>query len=740
MSDRTVTERRNNPETDPEDGEFVIRLGFAAAICPTCNEPREAGDCPTCGGRIPVVEEGEFERARRQAFGPLAAESGDLVDSFADPPPAELTLSVDQFVACFQDLDVIDQVGHFGKLGHRLSALDLDDPAVVGGAARRAIQDELERIRQLRTDLWELARFKAAGPAMDLRELAFDTGRWAAELVDKFLRALTAAKVSDAARIAGAVREFYEDSPFKERYPAVLEQLPAWTQPDDDTRLALLLGREGSYTDEHGQLMPQAIVGVVADEAEPFKALGRVAAAYFKAALGAEAVRDDEAANALLIVPAATMATLDRPLHAHRLARLVHVLVSRAWSEDQAAVTSVLERGIEQAPLIFSAARRIQTQFRLLAQTAETADVPDDAVVASLLAAYREVMETSFRILGMIAIDLVTITRGCAISESDDPPMLGSLVHQLQADGEPVLAEFGSAADVALRNAAAHAQYRWDEKVRLVEDLRTGQRWREDELEQIIDRVVGVLAGVDAAWACFVARADLEISPSWLGDPAMADAAMLQATLAFGSHGFRVTGLEEGGAIVVIDRPEVLDPARIIPSLAGMALIAPDRDRYIIKDRDGTQLLAVRGETIKRAISAEPDMQDLGIQEVTLDALIESGRDPSDALFEIVVLDAKVVAVSALQELATGHQRDAALERLQRRASYLQALVEESEVERREFERLVDKLDRITRSASVATESPDNWRRLCDQLSGLVGWADKRGVIWPPRLGAEPAT
>jgi hypothetical protein len=320
-------------EQQPDGGPFEIKLGFAAAICPDCEVAREPGVCSECGAEIPEVEPGELEQIRQKAFASLAGEARELVSSFDDPPGGEVSLSVDQFVSCFVDLDVIAKAGDLGTLGNRLGELDFDDPKVVGGLARQTIVEYLERIRELRRDLWELARFHAEGPAIELREVAFDIGRWAAEVVDTFLRALTSTSMSAAREAAALIQERLDHSPFHERFSQVTEELPAWATPNDDARVSVALGREGTYTDEHGQLVFEAILGAFADEAEPYKALGETASRYFESVIGHGAAEGQ--ASALLIVPAATMATLDRPLLAHRLARLVHDLIGRALTVDR---------------------------------------------------------------------------------------------------------------------------------------------------------------------------------------------------------------------------------------------------------------------------------------------------------------------------------------------------------------------------------------------------------------------
>jgi hypothetical protein len=720
-------------EQKADGAPFEIQLHFAAAICPNCDMAREPGVCPECGAEIPEVEPGKLEQARHKAFASLANEARELVSSFSDPPEAEVSLGVDQFVACVVDLDVIAKAGAFAALGNRLGELDFNDPKVVGGSARQIIVEYLARIRDLRRDLWELGRFHAEGPAIELRTVAFDIGRWAAEVVDTVLRALTSTSVSGAREATAGIQERLEHSPFHERFSQVMEELPAWATPNEDARVSVALGREGIYTDEDGHLAFEAILGAFADEAEPYKALGEAASSYFESVIGPGTAKGD--VSALLIVPAATMATLDRPLLGHRMARLVHDLIGRALAVDRAAVEGVAGRAAEQAPLILAAASRIQKEFRLLSNVAEHDEIDDEIVVAALLDAHRELLEASYRTLGAVVLDLSQIERGQGPGLEDEPPMLGTLMQRLEASADPVLQQLGHAADVALRNATAHSQYRWDSDKDEVRDLKTGQTWPWEELERTVSALVSTLAGLDAAWACLVVREGFELTPTWLGEADAGDVTMLNATLSFSAHGFTVTDIEHGGATVVIRRPDSTDPARLVPPLAGMATIAQDRDRYVVRADDGEELIAIDGVLLRGATAAEPEMKDLAVQEVTLNAMINSGRNPRDALLEIAVLDAKVVAVTALQELAADLDRDAALERLAQRVAYLDQLVRPHRKERREFDRLLDKLDRLAAGARSATQGPNEWRRLCDQLTGLTVWADKRGISWPPRFG-----
>lgn len=105
----------------------------------------------------------------------------------------------------------------------------------------------------------------------------------------------------------------------------------ASSEPDIDARIALVIGKEGPYTDEFGFIHPGRVFGAFAEEEHSYRRLAEKARSYFVHLLPAEI---PDAGAALLILPAVTIASLDRPLLAHRCARETAQLLAAAAAAD----------------------------------------------------------------------------------------------------------------------------------------------------------------------------------------------------------------------------------------------------------------------------------------------------------------------------------------------------------------------------------------------------------------------
>jgi hypothetical protein len=711
-----------------------IKLPFAAAVCPTCDEARLPGVCPECGTEIPQVDEIHVAlAARKSALGELAREASELLDDFEAPTQPEISVGPDQFVACVEDLDLVIRAAEMAGLWSELAGLDFEDSKTIGGTARRAVAEYLARVRELREDAWELARFEVSGPGAQLRDEAIAAGRWGAEIVDVLLRALVADNPGDAQQAAVALQQQLDGFSFIDRLEALAAEAEKSAELDDNARIARVVGRTGKYVDEFGHLDVRSVLAVYADHEAPLEELARSASNYLAGVVELPVVRGD-GGHALLILPAVMLATLDRPLLAHRAARLTYDLLERAWDLDPDAVRAIVTRATDETPRILAAGSRVQQSFRLLAQVDDEA-IEDAVMVATGLTAYQDVAESAYRMLGHMVLDLDRVAGGRRPSPATaDAPMLGALTDELLASEDPAARELGAACDSALRNAVAHAQYQWDPQAEAVHDLKTDEAWDMGRLQGAMHDLIGAVTGADASWACFVAVREIDVSPSWAADGSSPEANDLIAALGFSPRGFDVRGVKDDGATVVIGPPDVIDPSRLVPGLAGMALHAPDALCYRVKSAvDGAILLEIDGAAMWRAIKADPEVEDLAIVETTVSAMVANGRDPTDAVEEIAILEAKVIAVTAMQALAADFG-PSALSTLRRRLAHLRELVATAPHKRRELNKLRDKLTRIEATTGSAAIESVARERLVDQLMGLFKWADGRGVNWPPRL------
>ncbi|HYI80578.1 MAG TPA: hypothetical protein VEW67_06935 [Thermoleophilaceae bacterium] len=642
-------------------------------------------------------------------------------------------------MACVEDLGVVSRAAEIAGMWTCLAAFDYDDSQEVGGPLRRTVAEYLERIRELLEDSWELALFEVSGPGAQLRDEAIAAGRWGAEIVDVLLRALVAGSPSEAEQAAVALQELLDRFWFFDRLDALADEANESAELDDNARIARVVGRTGNYVDEFGTLDVQAVLGAYADQDAPLDHLARDASRYLEAIFAPAEARDD-GAYALLVLPAVMLATLDRPLLAYRAARLTYDLLLRAWGSDSAAVRMIVSRATDEAPRLLAASSRIQQSFRLLAYDERGDEVDDVAAVTTGLNAYQEVAESAYRMLGHMVLDLDRVARGGSPSPATaDAPMIGSLTQELTASDDPAARELGAACDSALRNAIAHSQYRWDPQAESVHDLKTGETWDADTLQQSMHALIGAVTGADASWACFVVASDLELSPSWATDGSAPEATLLLAALGFSSRGFHVRGVEDDGATVVIEPPDTIDPSRLIPGLGGMAVNAPKAARYRVKSADDhTVLLEVAATALWQALNADAEVQDLAIVETTVSAMIAAGWDQTDAIEEIATLEAKVVAVTGMQVLAEA-VGPSALEVIRRRLAHLREFIATSPHKRRALNNLRDKLARAEATAVASAIDDVARRRLVDQLTGLCQWADQRGINWPPSLERPPA-
>jgi hypothetical protein len=228
--------------------------------------------------------------------------------------------------------------------------------------------------------------------------------------------------------------------------------------PDVDERVSLALGRVGRYTDDYGFLDPGRAFGAFSDEEEPLVKVGERARSYFGYLLSRRQEHRPQS-DVLLILPAVTLAALDRPFLAHRLARQMRELIGLAWDRDAKAVRALFERTTNDGPLVFAAAARINKGLRLLVLQ-DRGVIDDDDVVRELMRTYHEAAESAFGTLAWLALDLDRVAKGDAIDTNTQPPTLGVVEQQLAAAVHPLAGALAASSDSLLRNAAGHSQYR----------------------------------------------------------------------------------------------------------------------------------------------------------------------------------------------------------------------------------------------------------------------------------------
>jgi hypothetical protein len=179
---------------------------------------------------------------------------------------------------------------------------------------------------------------------------------------------------------------------------------------------------------------------------------------------------------------------------AYRIAAGVFELAREATSADAEGVEALIRRTVGEGGLIFEGLQQIKRGMKLLAAGEEAGVADEGAVLKTIMEAYKELSETSFRTYRALVLDLERAKGSASVTDSGDPPMLGTLAERLAASAEAVARELGSSVDSELRNACGHAQYRWEVGTEEVHDLRTGRRWSVEEPSVLVigaDRLTG---------------------------------------------------------------------------------------------------------------------------------------------------------------------------------------------------------------------------------------------------------
>ncbi|HYN23201.1 MAG TPA: hypothetical protein VE078_19740, partial [Thermoanaerobaculia bacterium] len=592
-------------ETDEDDGGFSYMLEFAAAKCLGCGEAGEPGPCAKCGQEIGATEERlPSTEARIAALGPMAERIDRLSLGFDQVPPGHIPITSDQMTTAITDGDVFGLIQEMPRLGHELGTLDLNDPKVVGQGLRRLTLHKVERVEELLATCQLLGRFAPEGPAGELRDLSIKSGAYGASLLQRTVETLVAPDVGSARAAQARLQELLDSFPYGDQISAALEQVPEWSGPDPDARAALVLGRPGRYSDDFGLPDLRRVFAAFADEEQPFEAIAARARAYFAHLLDPD-TPPEIGLEAMLILPALGLATLDRPLLGHRLSEQTHQLLAAAWDKDAEATQRLIDRTGDEGRLVLAAAGRIETGFRMLGLAEAQGLIDDQAVLKTVMEAYLDLAEGAFRTYGWLARDLAAIVANRPPGSEDASPTLANLVDQLAAAGDPSCLALAEAVDPKLRNARGHSQYSWNQDTGQIEDLRTGNVWSPEDLERTMLALVSVVLGADAGYLCFLASGQAELTlPEWISSGQTAEANTLMAHISFGGFGFEVLEVRDAGATVVISRPEVIDTVRLLSPTAGLAGVLKDLERLRVLDPDGDVLLDIDPETVRGALKA----------------------------------------------------------------------------------------------------------------------------------------
>jgi hypothetical protein len=705
-----------------------IVLNFTPGSCGGCgmSGPPDS-NCEECGGEITLPGVDPLIETRQKALGAAALRAEELLGEFDQLPEARIPVSGGQFAAIIGEADLNSAVIEVIGLVDDLRGIDLGNSKLIGGKVRLLVEIGLDRVEALLGLSRELASFDPYGAAVELRDTSLEGGQYGATVIAQLLRTMTADSYAECLAEYTDLEEML-DGKMGARLREVRIRAEDWEEDGINGRLAVALGIP-EVADEDGDLTVGSVLMAFAGEEEPHAAISARARGYFSHVLGSSASR--EPGDSILMAPLFLMAATQRPLRAHRAAHLLAEVMARAHGKDPQAVQALLEQTVDQGPIIYSALGRVLRAFEAFEE-----DDDEELILQQLMMVYVELSESTFRTIGWLAVRLVAINAGEDPDMDAEPPTLGRLAQELDSRGAlgALLAE---SSDSELRNAAAHSQYGWDRETEEVKDLRTGRRWSVEELVDQIQNLFGCLAGFEAGYACFVAETQVDLkAPSWLAD--FPSALQLLVEVCFAPLGLRVVETRDAGADIVIEPPPEIDPARLIPPLAGMYALSPGAEAFRISVPDGKKpLIDLSAEAIIEAHGAG-DLQDLKMVELAHQSAVRTGRSTEGTAEEFAVVLAKVVAASGLRALNEEALDRGTFKLLRGRLATVSRFVREEaadDPQMRDLRARLGKLQALARSASSGSSGALG--RLDNQLRGLERWADSKGVRWPPVMAAD---
>jgi hypothetical protein len=702
---------------------------MAAAHCPGCGKPGEPGACENCGAEIPTTDElPKIAGTRRQALAALIERANELRRSFAIEPRRGGKITGDQLAGAIMESGILERLDEANLACQRLSGFDFDNEAELGSSLRKAATRELDLCEEVRDICLELAGFEVSPPQPEVRGELIDAGKRIAEMLLSFLETVSAQTILEVRegeeRLQAAINRASLHRDFSDR----VAELQGTA--DLDARISLAVGRQGSYLDDQGFPSPGLIFGAFAGQEEPYERLAEATASYFGHLLPGEV---EPALGSTLILAAVNMASIDRPLRAHRCVAAMAELVCEAAAQDSDAVGIVIGRSVEEGAKLFAAAARVRGGMRLISRASELEEVEEELLLREVMSAYLEIAESALRSYAWAVLGLEAVLEGKAVSE-EVPPTLGSLEQRLRASGSKLARILSEAADPELRNAAAHAQYRWDVEASEVEDLQTGQRWSVEELEERTEALGDAVVGVDAGYLCGIAAAGLEVGAQRGGVDPRIRTLLLEA--AFAVAGYELVQLDSDGATATVcAKPEASLPA-LMTAVASQSALVKEAEAYRVLDGDGVELINVSAERMWAATTGPEAIRDLEIVRCFTDSEIRTGAPASIAARESLAVQSKVVAVTTMRALAFEGATTPVVARIRRRAeSVLEFLVAHPEIEgkaaqaaRRRFERLVAATYPLQRGDSKAL------RQFLSAVQAAFAWADQQDVSWPPEL------
>jgi hypothetical protein len=712
---------------EPDSVKLDVSIPFETAKCSHCGTAG-VGECTGCGREIAPPTTDGFAQARRKALRAASERAEYLSTQMREIRSGDVPLAPDQFLAAVEELEIGTILDDLDSVGKSFNGLDFGDGKVVGSDIRNAVDQHLDRLERLLEALSSLAHFRPAPPADELFAQIKECCCRSVDLASALLLLFRAPTYSDGAAASKHAQISWERFLEMDDLTAAKERVLSSGEEALNTRVELALGRAGNYVDESGSIDPGLVLISFASEGSPLDALAASLNRYFVGLLDGFAL--DPASSPGLVGPLALLAGTERPAAGHAVARLMTDALRAAHERDPDAVRSLAKRGNSEGPTIYAALSRVRRAFEALGD-----DSADEDAADRLLVSYRQIAETVFRASGWLAMDLEALARGAEVSNTSQPPMLGELRDRLNSGGALGRALAGGV-DVGLRNAEAHVQYRWVPEREVVRDWRTEEEWDIARLLDSFHRLTAVVAGSDAALACFLSSRDLLSAADSLDPSSAPEVLPILATITFSSRGMDVQSVSRDGGTIVLGPTVEPDPSAVLPALAGYATFCRGPSQIRIEDPDGRGLAEVSASTLSLFAEAKPETKGLATTAVAFESAVRIGMDPQRADDDFLLLARKSIAVESMKELVDMELSPRAFRHLVNRLNYLRDLtlrpdfaipISNPAAIRSEL----SKTRALVKRASQGQQSA--LKMLLNSLGEMCSEVDDVEAIWPPR-------
>jgi hypothetical protein len=614
-----------------------------------------------------------------------------------------------------------------------LGQFNFNDPAEIGGPVRRAASSFIRELEQIFRETEELAWFVPPAPEVArIRELIVATGRYGTEIAIALLRTLTSTSLEEVVPLQRHFQELLSGYPYGSEFGETLDLLSSFAVADLDARVAIALGVDVPVTDDLGLLDPARVLAAFAGSEDPFTPLARASARFLShlSNLDPEQVGADGAGLAL---PALGLATIDRPLAAHRAARHAAELLREVDNVDAAQTMRLLERTVNQGPRIFAAAKRIRDDVTYLAcgYAVDEADI-----IRRLVDTYKGLAESAFRDYAWLIDDAQRVVEGRPIANAARAPMLAELEQRFVGRKDPLSRTLVGAIDPILRNAQAHEEHRYDranEEIVLAGDVRLTLA----QFERRIERLVSVAIALDAAFSIAVLeRGETMGVPQWLTSGEAPFASELLARGILGAYGVDVVAISDEETVTFTYVGDAIAAERALPALAAMAQMFASSDYLELRCQDdAATTICVEVSAFRAFAEANEAVKDMALLGVFYSAGVLGGRDAETLLSETIALFVALIAQIDIPRIQLGLTTGdlTPLLQLDKRLAFTIGFARERGLSLDKDARIVVKHLSEARAMIflVRRGQMHAARKMTAALSRAANWADRRGYRWP---------